>query len=143
MLHPGLFATVSLSSLMFQQTLQTRSEGAMNCGQCLRSTPFCEVFCNKPYCLCCDFAVCQFCFLTFMRSFSKHPPDDSGNLLAAVLHVGSLVSCHNCLTFLLCFKKRSMASTSYFRSKIVVLLAYNLYAELQRLQSPVLLYQPH
>jgi hypothetical protein len=40
----------------------------------------------------------------------------------AILHAGSLVSCHDLLSLLLCFNKWSRTGTSYFKSKIVVLL---------------------
>jgi hypothetical protein len=36
--------------------------GTVYCRWCLWSTPFCEVFFNRPFCLRCDFAVCQRCF---------------------------------------------------------------------------------
>jgi hypothetical protein len=49
--------------------------------------------------------------------------------LTAILHAGSLVSCHNCLSFLLCFNKQSRPNSSYFLSKIIVFLVYILYAE--------------
>jgi hypothetical protein len=52
--------------------------------------------------------------------------------VTALLHAGSLVSCHNFLIFLLCFNRRSRPAILYFRSKIVVLLVDILYAEVIR-----------
>lgn len=49
--------------------------------------------------------------------------------LAAVLHVGSMVSCHNFLSFLLCFNKRTRPGISYLRSKIVDFLVDSLYVK--------------
>jgi hypothetical protein len=48
---------------------------------------------------------------------------------AAGLNAGSLVSCHNFLSFLLCVNKGSMSAISYFRCKIVVFLVDTPYAE--------------
>jgi hypothetical protein len=49
--------------------------------------------------------------------------------LTAVLHAGSLVSCHNFLSLRLCFNSRSRSEISLFMSEIVTLLVANLYAE--------------
>jgi hypothetical protein len=46
-----------------------------------------------------------------------------------VFHAGSLVSCHNFLSFPVCFNKRSRPGISYLRPKIVVFLVDILYAE--------------
>jgi hypothetical protein len=45
----------------------------------------------------------------------------------AILHAGSLVSCHNFLSFPLCFSERFRSGISYFRFKIAVLLVEILY----------------
>jgi hypothetical protein len=37
----------------------------------------------------------------FTRSFPNHPPDVSSDLITAVSHAGSLVSCHNFHNFML------------------------------------------
>jgi hypothetical protein len=49
--------------------------------------------------------------------------------LGAVLHAGSLVSCHNFLIFRLCFNSRSRPGRSLFISESVTFLVDNLYAE--------------
>jgi hypothetical protein len=45
------------------------------------------------------------------------------------LHAGSVVSCHNFLSILLCFNGQSKPGSSYFRSNIAVFLIDILYAE--------------
>jgi hypothetical protein len=47
----------------------------------------------------------------------------------AALHAGSLVSCHNFLSFLICLNKWSRSGVSYFRCKSVVFLIDSLYTE--------------
>jgi hypothetical protein len=49
--------------------------------------------------------------------------------LTAVLHAGSLVSCHNFLSLRLCFKSRSRPGVSLFMSESVILLVARQYAE--------------
>jgi hypothetical protein len=49
--------------------------------------------------------------------------------LNAVLHPGSLVSCHSFLILFLCFNSRSRRGRSLFKSVSVSLLVDNLYAE--------------
>jgi hypothetical protein len=46
----------------------------------------------------------------------------------AILHAGSLVSCCNFQSFLVCFSNRSRPDISYFQSKIVIFLVDSLYA---------------
>jgi hypothetical protein len=49
--------------------------------------------------------------------------------LTAVLHAGSLVSCHNFLSFRLCLSSRSRPGISLFMSESVTLVLASLYAE--------------
>jgi hypothetical protein len=49
--------------------------------------------------------------------------------LTAVLHAGSLVSCHNFLSLCLCFINRSKSGSSLFMSESVTLLVDHLCAE--------------
>jgi hypothetical protein len=49
--------------------------------------------------------------------------------LTAVLHAGSLVSCHDFRSFCLCLNNRSKPGRSFLRSKSVILLVDSLYAE--------------
>jgi hypothetical protein len=49
--------------------------------------------------------------------------------LTAVLHAGSLVSCHNFLTLRLCFNSRFRPGILLFMSESVTLLVTSLYAE--------------
>jgi hypothetical protein len=91
--------------------------------------PFCGGFCNRPYCLRCDFAVCQLCFPSFKCSFLDHSPDISSDPVYCRFACWIPVSCHNIMSFLSCFIKRSRPGNSYLRSKIVVFLVDSLYAE--------------
>jgi hypothetical protein len=54
---------------------------------------------------------------------------DFVNQLTAVLHAGSLVSCHNFLSFRLCFNSRSRPGISLLMSESVTLLHASLYSE--------------
>jgi hypothetical protein len=68
---------------------------------------FCKKFRNMPYCLRCDFAVCQLRFLLFKNIFRIILLIFRVTKFKAVLHAGSQVSCHNTiLSFLLCFNNR-------------------------------------
>jgi hypothetical protein len=101
----------------------------MNYRWCLWSTPFCEEFCNRLYCVRCYFAVCQLCFPFFKCFFRTILLIFRVTQFTGVLRAGSLVSCHNFLNFLLCFSEWSKRGISYFLSKVVVFLADILYTE--------------
>jgi hypothetical protein len=102
---------------------------AMNCRWCLWSISFCERFRNRPYCLRCDYSSCEVCFPSFKCPFRTILLLSRMTQFTVVLNTGFLVSCHNFLSFLLCFNRRSKPGISYFQSKIVVFIFDNLYAE--------------
>jgi hypothetical protein len=81
------------------------------------------------YCLRCDFVDCQHCYPFTKALFRTIPLISRVTQFSAALHAGSLVSCHNFLSFLLCFNKRSEPGISYFRSKIVVVVIDVVYVE--------------
>jgi hypothetical protein len=112
----------------------------MNISWCPWFIPLYEGFRNGPYTLRSDLTVAYFCFPPFKCLFRAIRLICFVTQLTAVLHAGSLVSCHIFRSLCLYFNNRSRPGRSLFICKSVILLVDNLYAEtIEAVKSRVIL----